>query len=196
MLQTELRHWEPERVKLVGSDQSSQHTQAPPWWPWAAEWLCIWCEEKALDLFQARACSRVVCLCGLLASPSTVQGLVGASCGCLTEEFLQYPPFSLHRSCMRWCWETYQHLSHFLRRDLATSRQFLSAISDLPSAQAPLVCYQLCCGGCLARSACFMPCAWCSHKPRFTLQAIGASFGPKQQFISKVRSVEYSWAKL
>lgn len=110
-----------------------------------------------------------------------------------------FSPFSLCRFCMGWCWETYQHLLCFLRRDLATWRQFLFAVSDcllsrhllyLPALLQRLPC-QVSVPNAVSGALTSLD-SFC--KP--SVQAIAASFGPKQQFLSKVWLFEYSWAKL
>lgn len=128
-----------EHTEPVGSEHSSLHTRAPPRWPEAAGWLHIWSEAKALDLFQARPCSHIAYLCGLLASPNTVQGSVVTSHSCLAKNSFNIPPlFSA------------QILYEMMLRDLSTpfvlSQEgfgHLKAISlcnlRLPSVQAPVL---------------------------------------------------------
>lgn len=190
-----------EHTELLGSEHSSPHTRAPPRWPGAAGCLRIWRKAEALDLFQARPRSHIAYLCGLLASPSTVQGSDGASHSCLAKNSFNIPPppFSMRRSCMRWCWETYQYLLCFLRRDLTTWRQFFSAISDCLLSRhlfyLPALLWRLPCQVCVPNAASdALTTLDSSCKP--SVQAIAASFGPKQQFVSKVWLFEYPWAKL
>lgn len=186
-----------DRALALGQSTRSRWVQSThphprtPRWPGAAGWLRIWHKAKALELFQERPRSHIAYLCGLQASPSTVQGSVGTSHSCLAKNsFNILPHFSaLHRSCMGWCWETHQHLLCFLGRDLATWRQFLSAISVCLLSRhlfyLPTLLWRLPC-------QVFVPDAvsdaFTSHDSlcKSSVQAIAASFGPKQQFVSKV----------